>query len=192
MQLKNAEEFIVTFLQNGLSPLLHYHDLAHTVGVRHSCLSLAREEGIINEDDLVLLQTAALYHDCGFVNVYDHHEEEGCRLAAEILPRFEYNEAQIQVICNMIMKTKLPQNPVTHLEEILCDADLDHLGREDFDDIGKKLYEEWLATGKHISEKEWNDIQIKFLSTHSYWTASARAKRDQLKLIHLQHLNQLV
>ena len=90
------------------------------------------------------------------------------------------------------MKTKLPQNPVTHLEEILCDADLDHLGREDFDDIGKKLYEEWLATGKHISEKEWNDIQIKFLSTHSYWTASARAKRDQLKLIHLQHLNQLV
>lgn len=192
MQLKNAEEFIVAFLQNGLSPALHYHDLSHTLGVRNSCLLLAKEEKITDKEDLTLLETAALYHDCGFVNVYDHHEEEGTILARKFLPGFGYNDTQIDVICNMIMKTKLPQEPVTHLEKILCDADLDHLGREDFDSIGKKLYDEWIATGRHISEKEWNDIQIKFLSSHIYWTESARLKRDQLKSVHLQHLNQLV
>jgi predicted metal-dependent HD superfamily phosphohydrolase len=192
MQLEKAEQFIIDFLKNNLSASLHYHDLSHTLGVRESAMLLAKAEGISSPEELVILQTAALYHDCGFANVYDDHEEEGCRLTREILPQFGYNDQQIDIICHLIMKTKLPQEPETHLEQILCDADLDHLGRADFDYISKKLHEEWIAIGRHLTEKEWNEIQVKFLSNHEYWTASARKRSDDLKQKHLQSLLDLV
>ena len=45
------------------------------------------------------------------------------------------------------MATEIPQNPKTHLEMIMCDADLDYLGRYDFETISNNLYTEFLDFG---------------------------------------------
>ena len=106
--------------------------------------------------------------------------------------QFDYNSFQIESVCKLIMKTKMPQTPETLLEKILCDADLNYLGQDDFIIIGNKLLRELNAMGKNISEKEWNKLQIDFLEAHHYWTSSVISKRENKKAEHLQRLWQIV
>ena len=140
---------------------------------------------------MVILKTAALFHDCGFVNVYHEHEEEGCRIALERLPAFDYTAEQVEKICELIMATKMPQQPKTTLEKILCDADLSYLGRDDYESTAQKLFEEWNQRGKISSVNEWNKVQIKFLESHHYWTSAGIAKGENKKKEHLKKLREM-
>src|ERR1041385_2975288 len=176
MQIEKAEEFVAEFLQSGLSPLLMYHNYSHTHDVMLAAMTIAKEEGVVSENDLALLRTAALFHDCGYVSGYENHEAEGCLLVQKFLPGFGYSGQQINTICSLIMKTKLPSKPETILEKILCDADLDYLGRDDFAVLGAKLYLELHNLKKVKDEKEWDEMQVKFLESHHYWTKSANEK----------------
>lgn len=190
MDFKSAEKYIVKLLQEQLPETLTYHNFNHTSAVLESATEFARLENITDEEELTLLKTAALYHDSGFLNVYDYHEAEGCKIAEQVLPGFGYSERQIDIICRMIMKTMLPQAPETLLECILCDADLDHLGREDFYSVGKGLHDEWYNIGRIHSEEEWNKVQITFLEKHHYWTKTAQRIRGPVKARHLEELKQ--
>lgn len=78
----------------------------------------------------------------------------------------------------MIMATRLPQSPLSKLAEILCDADLDYLGREDFFEIADTLKREWMQMDFISSDTEWNQKQLGFLSSHTYFTESAMVNRD--------------
>jgi len=191
MQLNKAEEYILEVLQKQLPNTLHYHQLSHTLDVVRASTEIAKEENINNPNELILLKTAALYHDCGFINVYENHEEEGCRIVSETLPKFSYSEQEINIICKMIMKTKIPQKPETHLEKILCDADLDHLGKDDFDIIGSQLLAEIRAYGFAGDESAWNKIQISFLESHVFWTESSKRNGNKKQSEHLQRLKNL-
>jgi hypothetical protein len=191
MKYLSAEQYIKTLLTEKLSPLLYYHNLSHTLDVVSAAERIANEEGIINADEIALIKTAALFHDSGFVNVYEKHEEEGCSIAKKQLPRFGYNDGQISRICDMIMATKVPHHPKTHYDYIICDADLDYLGRDDFEPVSQRLYQELSARGTVKSENEWNVMQVQFLSWHRYWTKSSSAKRDTKKEEQLIRLKQL-
>ncbi len=188
MQYSQAEKYVSEFLQSRLSPSLYYHDFHHTMDVLNASVELAKEENVNNDNELTLLKTAALFHDTGYVNTRQNHEEASCAIAKEALPRFGYTEDQINIICKMIMFTKLPSNPQTPLEKILCDADLDYLGRDDFEKTGRKLFRELNDAGKIKNEQEWNEVQIKFLESHHYLTRSAIEKRTKKKEQHLAKL----
>lgn len=189
MQFQKAEKYITGLLKSQLPDSLFYHNYDHTIEVLNAAIEIAREEQI-NGEDLILLKTAALFHDSGFVNVYQGHEEEGCNIAREQLPLFEYTHEQIEKICSLIMATKAPQNPQTHLEKILCDADLYYLGTDSFKERALTLLKEWRERGKIFSETEWHQEQIKFLETHHYLTKSAIANREKKKAEHLKKLKE--
>lgn len=188
MELEKAEQYVLDLLRKELPEQLCYHDLQHTYTVLERAMEIALAENVTDQHDLKLLKTAALYHDCGFIHVYENHEEEGCRIVRKVLPGLEYTQEEIDVICDLIMKTKLPQTPVTHLEKILCDADLDHLGRDDFHEVGDKLYREWDYMNKRLNEREWNEVQVQFLESHHFWTDHCKKKRSQKKAENLQEL----
>lgn len=191
MNFEGALQFVKDFLRKGLPKGLYYHSYDHTLDVLNAVTELAAEEKI-NEHDTVVLKTAAIFHDCGFVLVYENHEDEGCRIAREKLPLFGYLPGEIETVCKLIMKTKFPARPETHLEKILCDADLDYLGRDDFEKISNRLFDEWKERGKISSVSEWNELQVKFLEEHQYKTASAISKRETKKKEHLKKLKQLI
>ena len=130
-----------------------------------SALRIAETEKI-NKEETNLLRIAALYHDAGFINTYKGHEAEGCLLAKATLPDFGFTAAQLEMICSMIMATKIPQTPKSKLDKILCDADLDYLGRDDFYEIGNRLYNEMKEQGFIETEREWNLTQKVFLENH--------------------------
>lgn len=192
MDIEKAENHIIEKLRTGLAPTLFYHGLHHTLDVTHAALVLADEENITDADSLILLKTAALYHDSGFLNTYKGHEEEGCRIAREQLLLFGYSSEQMDIVCGMIMATKIPQSAKDPLERILCDADLDYLGRADFEPIALSLYRELKARNMIANEKTWNAVQVQFLESHQYHTRSARNKRESAKQQRLAELRKLI
>ncbi|MBT8196523.1 MAG: HD domain-containing protein, partial [Bacteroidia bacterium] len=161
----------------------------HTFDVLKITRELCALENVSRKNS-TLLKTAALFHDCGFTQVYDEHEAKGCEIAQEVLPGYQYSVEQINIICNLIMKTKLPQQPVTLLEKILCDADLYYLGSHHFYEVSERLYQEWIAIKKVSSKKEWNEAEVEFLEGHQYWTDSAKKTRGKIKGQHLIRLKQ--
>jgi HD superfamily phosphodiesterase len=185
MQFREVKTFILNKLKKELPKHLSYHSVEHVKDVYNAAKSLAKEEGI-NDMDKKLLLTAALFHDAGFLKGSKNHEKQSCSLAKEYLPEYGYTPEQIRTISRMIMATKIPQQPKNLLEEILCDADLDYLGRDDFFIIGNKLYAELSMYGIISTEDEWNELQSKFLAAHQYFTKTAIALRQRKKDKHLK------
>ncbi|GAA4448862.1 hypothetical protein GCM10023189_07380 [Nibrella saemangeumensis] len=192
MNPDTAEAYILKTLEQNLSGTLYYHGIHHVRDVVDVAMKLAEAEGVTDEEALALLRTAALYHDAGFLDTYQGHEEEGCRLVRQLLPEFGYTTGQIDQICGMIMATRVPQCPQTHLEQIICDADLDYLGRNDFEPIARSLFDELRARNMVADEDTWNQIQVRFLNSHRYWTPTAIAWRQAGKQAHLDKLRTLV
>ena len=151
-----------------------YHDISHTLNVEKAAERYARLEGI-DEDDILLLRTAALYHDTGFILQYDHNESFAIQMAQSYLPRFGYSEQQIGIISDMIRATESQQEPQTLLEQIMCDADHDYLGRADYNSISNKLRLELENNNKHMSDIEWIEFQLHYLvNVHRYYTETAQ------------------
>jgi predicted metal-dependent HD superfamily phosphohydrolase len=192
MNFRQAETHLLQRLETALSPTLYYHGLHHTLDVVQAAEWLADRQGLTDPTERGLLRTAALYHDCGFTDVYQGHEEEGCRYVRAVLPGFGFLDAALDAICGMIRATKIPQQPQTKLEEILADADLDYLGRDDFEPIARTLFEELKVRNLVADEPAWNRIQVKFLESHHYWTPTAVAERQASKQRHLDQLRELV
>jgi uncharacterized protein len=188
MNLFKAEEFIVQKLREELPESLSYHGLHHTLDVVESALRIAQAEGVSDEETLALLRTAALFHDAGFLSTYQGHEAEGCRLVREVLPGFEFSPQQIATVCGMIEATEIPQSPKNLLEEIICDADLDYLGRDDFETIASSLFREMQVRNFVADEATWDQIQIQFIGNHRYWTHYSQTTRQPIKQRHLQQL----
>jgi ligand-binding sensor domain-containing protein/class 3 adenylate cyclase/predicted metal-dependent HD superfamily phosphohydrolase len=184
---RKAEKYIISRLEQELSDDLFYHSIAHTKDVCHAVERIGKTEGIKGED-LFLLKTAALYHDAGFVKKYSNNEDVGVEMAKEALPRYGYSQEQIEVVSKLIMATRIPQKPTDKLEEIICDADLDYLGREDFHKIADKLKREFLANGVVKNDKNWDELQIKFLGNHKYFTSTSRKLRETIKQQHLAEI----
>lgn len=189
MEFLKAKTHIVKRLKKELPKYLLYHSTLHIKDVYNSVKRIALKEGIKGED-LKLVLIAAMYHDCGFVIQSKNHEKISCSIVRETLPDFGFSTNQINKICGMIMATKIPQSPKTHLEEILCDADLDYLGREDFFIIANHLYEELKCYKIVNTKKDWNFLQIRFLEQHNYFTKTAIEVRKPQKELYLKFLKE--
>lgn len=184
---QNAERHIIKVLENGLSDKLYYHCIEHTKDVVQAIERIALSEGVTNED-LFLLKSAATYHDAGFVESYEKNEPIGARMAEEILPHYGYNEVNIQKIKELIFVTEIPHRPKNLLEEIICDADLDYLGRDDFHEIADRLRMELREHGKINSDRKWDEMQVSFLTAHQYFTQTAKKSRDAKKAKNLDEV----
>ena len=179
-QFQQVKEFISGKLEKDLPPHLSYHNLVHTEDVMQAAETIAIEEGI-GENDKELLLTAALFHDTGFFVKRDEHETESCAFANYYLPLYGYNEGEIELICRLIMATRIQQSPGCKLAEILCDADLDYLGRNDFFKLSARLFKELKAEGIIKDEEEWNREQADFIGSHHYFSAAVEKLRQAEK-----------
>ncbi len=177
MQYAKAYEYIMTRLERELPAWLTYHNAAHTKSVITAAEHLAASEGI-HGDELVLLKTAALFHDAGFLKQPEEHEATSCEFARELLPGYGYTDEQIAHIGRIIMATRLPQSPQDRLGEILCDADLYYFGEEGYAANASRLYREFKHRGIIQTDEEWDLMQFDFLSKHRYFTRHAT---DQLE-----------
>lgn len=191
MRYEELRAYLVDWLGSALPANLYYHGLHHTLDVCQAAEFLARAEGV-SPHELVLVQTAAMLHDAGFVRSYFRNEPIGAEIAAELLPSYGYTAEDIAIVQQMILATTLPQLPTCHLDMILCDADLDYLGRDDFYQIAHTLKQEWKEYNIHKTLREWYEQQIRFVSNHRYFTATAQSLRNSQKARYIEDMNELL
>jgi adenylate cyclase len=191
IQFTDIQEIILDRLEKELPGYLYYHNVKHTVDVVTEVELIGWAEGCTDEE-ILLLKTAGLFHDAGHTVAYDNHEYYSTELAREMLPLYNYTTEQIDRICSIIMATKLPPKPKDLLENIICDSDLDYLGRSDFIPVSNTLYEELKAQNKMGSLNDWNKMQVKFISGHQYFTRTARSLREVNKQLQIERIQSLI
>jgi class 3 adenylate cyclase len=191
IQFTDIQEIILDKLEMDLPGHLFYHNVKHTVDVVTEVELIGWAEGC-SDEEVLLLKTAALFHDAGHIVAYDNHEYYGTQIAREMLPEYNYSSEQIDRICSIIMSTKLPPKPTNLLENIICDSDLDYLGRSDFVPVSNTLYEELKAQNKMGSLNDWNKMQVKFISGHQYFTKTARSLREVNKQQQIERIQSLI
>jgi uncharacterized protein len=175
---ERAQQYVLRRLEDELAPHLVYHGTAHTRDdVVPAIERFAAVEGVTG-DDLLLLRTAAWFHDIGFVERAVDNEIIAVRIANDMLPEWDYSKAQIATISGIILATRLPQTPHTPLEALMADADLDVLGRDDFLLKNGLLRRELAAGGIILSDVQWYTNQLRFIEQHQYFTETARCLRD--------------
>ncbi len=169
MNCSGVLDEVVKLLKNNLAQRFSYHDLAHTLSVAKATEDLANAYRL-NEEDIILVKTAALLHDTGFIVSAEDHEEESCSIARRLLPAHGYDNTAIEKICELIMATKFDRKPETLLAKILRDADVSYLGSDRYFETAAKLKKEWLALGKLNDLDKWDEIQLDFLQKHHFCT----------------------
>jgi hypothetical protein len=191
IQFTDIQELILDRLERELPSYLFYHNVKHTVDVVTEVELIGWAEGC-SDEEILILKTAGLFHDVGHTVTYDGHEFQGTIITREMLPKYNYTPEQIERICSIIMSTKLPPMPTNLLEEIICDSDLDYLGRSDFIPVSNTLFEELKAQNKMRSLNDWNKMQVKFISGHQYFTKTARSLREVNKQLQIDRIQSLI
>lgn len=187
MQFEKVYSFLFKKLEEELPSYLYYHNPSHTQRVIDATVKLAQLENVTG-GDLIILKTAALFHDAGFIETYSGHEDISIKMAKKWLPEFEYSPEQIDQVAQLISVTKASTIPHNKLEEIIRDADLFYLGTPRYTEISEKLFKELFEAGFVKDKEEWHLSQIKFLKAHKYYTESAQKLLNAVVLETLQKI----
>jgi len=180
---KDVDSFVFSLFKNNLSSKVLYHNYNHTLKVVEAVNEIALAENISN-DELEIVLLAAWFHDTGFVKEAKNHEEVSKEIAEKYLTDKGVSKDKLQHIFSCIDVTKMPQSPTNKLEEIICDADLFHLGTEDFNKNANLLRAEWEQfCDKSLTDIEWLEENNRFLGEHKYFTNYAFNKLTPQKTL---------
>lgn len=182
---------VLSILETKLPSYLHYHSLEHTLDVLKVVNQAISREGISGRE-AKLLRLGTLLHDIGFTVSTDAHEKHSAAIARQYMEELEFPEEDIVIVEGIIAATHIPQQPKNKLEEIICDADLDYLGRSDFWTKSNLLYEELKHLGKIRNKREWNAVQIAFLEKHFYHTEFGKYFREPVKQLRIQEIKSIM
>lgn len=191
IQFMDLQEFVLDQIEAKLPSNLYYHNIKHTIDVITEVELIGWAEGL-SEEEILMLKVAALFHDSGFTETYKDHEERGARFAEEILPHYFYTPEQIATVRRLILATRFPHSPQDLLEQVICDSDLDYLGRSDFIPVSNMLYQELKEREMIGSLKDWNNLQLKFINSHQYFTPTARKLREVNKQMQMERIQSML
>ena len=184
-----AEQYVVNLFSQKIGKDFTFHSFNHTREVvLHTELIAGNYE--LSEEDHTALILAAWFHDTGYsAGLKKMHEEESQKIAAEFLHKQNAPQSLIDKVKGCIIATRMPQSPSNLIEQIICDADLFHLGTKDFKERNKMLRQEINSLEEEkIGKKEWVNLNIEFLDRHRYFTDYAREMLDPVKKSHLKDL----
>jgi len=186
--LEKASEYASGIISEKLPKGIVYHNLDHTKEVVTTAEEIGKNSGL-SSDDMEMLLIAAWFHDSGITETYNNHEEKSAEIAREFLAMNKYPDEKINTVSNLIIVTKIPQNPKNLLEEIICDADISHIGRKGFNTRSQLLRAEWeTLQNKKITDFEWLKSNIEFVAGNKFRTRYAKQNFEKQRLKNLDKL----
>ncbi len=181
IDIKAVEQYLGQLLEEQLPAHIYFHNFNHALRVRDAVLELGNAMKC-SEKEMEYLQIAALFHDTGFVNIYDGHEAESQRLADEYLRKHHYSEEGIVQVKALIAATNPKIAPASKLEKIMCDADTAHVGQKKYFRRSERLRKEIEENRKKaFLDYEWEKSNLEFLQNHSFYTHCAIEKYGDRK-----------
>lgn len=188
--LKAAEDHARAVLTTQMPDWAVYHTYEHTVETVEAARTIAEGSKLDrNETEIVLL--AAWLHDIGFSRDPRDHEEGSARMAREFLGGLGYPAEKTEAVAKCILATRTPHHPSNLPEQVLCDADLAHLGRKRFFEKNALVRLELeRRDGAPIAEAEWLEQCTAFVASHRFHTRFAREEYQERKLKNLLRLQE--
>ncbi|MCP4310969.1 MAG: hypothetical protein GY790_06875 [Bacteroidetes bacterium] len=177
LRLGDLEDRVFETILVKLPGNLHFHCKEYARKLYNQSFLLCRAEEIEQEDRL-LVRTAALMLYTGLTQAYSNFENRSSVIAREILPQYKYSELQIDKICNLILATKIPFQPINQLEKILIDTKMEYIGRPDYPDHIKLLFQEMVESGANLNGQQFKKQQLELLYTFDFFTVAARRLRE--------------
>lgn len=167
-----------------------YHNLSHTEQVVENAVKIANHYQLSDHDFFVVV-SASWFHDMGYLFDCNQHEANGAQLAVEFLKEKDVDQLTIDQISGCIMATKMPQSPTGLLQQIVCDADLFHLGSNSFKEKNKLMRKEAEAfCHKVLDKNEWRIKTIELFKAHHYHTDYCRDLLNQKKAENLAEMEE--
>ncbi|MEM0998049.1 MAG: Pycsar system effector family protein [Bacteroidota bacterium] len=184
--LTHVEDHVRAAFRKKASDQHLYHNLDHTIGVVEAVRLIGAGSGLPAEEQAIA-EMAAWFHDLGFVDDGRGHEANSAQLAESFLQSHNYSESGIAQVRSLIMATKMPTNPQSLAEKVICDADMSHLGSKSFQEISHLLRIEMeLVHGNIQTDAEWYRAQIGFMTRHQFYTdfaATSYRKRKKKNIV---------
>ena len=188
--IKQVEDFVTHFLNDNLDSKFVYHNLAHTQRVVNRVKELT-EEGNLTDVEKHQLVIAAWFHDTGFTKAIKGHETESVKIATSFLEDHKASEEDIKAISKIILATEMAYKPKTEVEGLIRDADSSHVSSKNYNNYTSLLRKEWeLTLNKKVTKQDWIDENIKFLTNHTFYSATATKKWEGRKGKNLANLIQ--
>ena len=189
---KRIEGYVTGLFDQKHSPALVFHNLEHTKNVVKHTQEIATHYNV-TEKEMLILKAAAWFHDTGHLFTEPaKHEEMSCDIMKKFMKNHLDDESIADEIAGCIMATKLPRNPKSLLQQIICDADTFHLGTEDFKEINKKNFEELKLRNGDADPVQFKEDTIKLLQTHYYYTNYCKELLNERKNKNLKKLEKKV
>jgi predicted metal-dependent HD superfamily phosphohydrolase len=153
-----------------------YHNFEHAKAVAGASKAIGKACRLSAEDleDVIL---AAWFHDAGYVEAIEGHEERSVEIASAFLAEEHHPPKRIAKAAGCIRATKMPQKPKTLVEEVLCDADISHLAARDYLDVSERIrLEIEHRMGRKLGDAEWLSMNTRFVAGHRFHTECARSQ----------------
>jgi len=190
--ISNVQKYCTSILNCESCSKYPFHNLEHTQEVVANVRHIGAQLHLSNEE-LLILDTAAWFHDTGFSKTYKGHEDASKELAREFLVAHTIEGNILQAILGCIEATKMPQNPQTELERVICDSDLYHIATPDFFYKKLLLRREWeVFCDIHVSDFEWHKLNLDFLKNHAFWTSYAKEHLENGKSKNLTKVEKIL
>jgi len=190
--IREVKEFVTNLLKNETPETYAYHALDHTVNVVKNAIFIGSNENL-TEDEMNILQVAAWFHDVGYIKTYKGHEKESAAMALKFLEHHNVDENIRIAVAESIQATTYPQLPTSNVAKALCDADLMHLGQEDYFEQAEKLRQEQKNADIHkINKAEFDQESLKLFEEHSWHTAFGKNNLDEAKQKNIQLLKERI
>lgn len=190
--ITKSEKYVESVLSARCPQNYRYHNFHHIKKVVDAAIIISENENI-NDSEKEIIILACLFHDIGYIDICEGHEVRSCVYAREFLSKENYPELKIRQIESCILATKIPQSPKNKLEMIVCDADLHHLGSEDFLEVGNNLrYEIEFSHQISFTNESWLEKTISFNKSHSYFTDYAKRLYGLKKGSNIRQLEMLL
>lgn len=190
-QLIQVRQHVTQFLHKEATSRLLYHNLVHTELVVANANRIA-DHYELDEKDTFIVTAAAWFHDTGYYSgEAAEHEKRGAELAGTFLREIGVAEDVVLQVKGCIVATVVPQQPQNLLEEIVCDADLFHLGTTEFADRNKLMRKEAeQRSNQKIDKAVWRKSTIALMENHSFKTAYCRELLGKQKSKNLAKLKE--
>ena len=183
--IKKVKEYVGNLFREKAPEENVYHSFTHTAEVVKEIQQMTTAINITG-DDLEVLLIAGWFHDSGYVKQCNGHEDISIEFARKFLSENGYPQDKIEKVVSLISVTRMPQNPQTLLEKIICDADLHHLGLNDFEERGDLFRMELAKQNICIyTDKEWLEKNLKFFNQHQFFTPYGIEKYQTQKNINI-------
>lgn len=180
--IEQSENLVSNLLKDKLSNLYSYHNFSHTFNVVGAVNKLCIKENVEGVETEMLL-TAAWFHDTGYINGAEDHENESVKIATAFLKEKGQSDEFIAGVSKLILATSKLYVPQTLSEKIIKDADFVHITSLEYTSTCELLRFELKNTmNLSFDNLEWAKENLNFLvNTHRFYTDYALKKWLPLK-----------